>query len=301
MFSNFIDSRHLIEIPLLGKRFTRISDDGSKFSKLDRFLVLESFLNSWGDISVTSLDRRTSDHCPIILKDMNEDFGPKPFKIFDLWLECIDVELVIVDAWNKEIKGSRCDCVFRNKMKNVKEALREWSKHQYSNLDVELDTWKKTVENLEIKAEQNTLTDTELEEWLNARVKWLSKEKEKAEMLRQKARLNCIAEGDDNTSSFHSTIRRKNNSSNIRGLNLNGKWEEKPTVIKEEVHKYFSHIFENKQTTILDFESLNSPHFNTLDPTDVLMLEAPNHESELWNAIKDCEPSKAGLDRMASI
>nr|GEX37511.1 RNA-directed DNA polymerase, eukaryota [Tanacetum cinerariifolium] len=31
--------------------------------------------------------RKNSDHCPIVLKDMDLDFEPKPFRAFDLWLE----------------------------------------------------------------------------------------------------------------------------------------------------------------------------------------------------------------------
>ncbi|XP_071728919.1 uncharacterized protein [Rutidosis leptorrhynchoides] len=83
LFNKFIDENKLIDVPLIGKRFTTICENGQKFSKLDRFLVNDLFLQSWGDVAVTSLDRNTSDHCPILLKDGNNDFGPKPFKFFD--------------------------------------------------------------------------------------------------------------------------------------------------------------------------------------------------------------------------
>ncbi|XP_071704346.1 uncharacterized protein [Rutidosis leptorrhynchoides] len=99
MFNDFIENMELIEIPLIGKNFTRISDDGLKLSKLDRFLVSDSFLNLWGGISTFALDRNTSDHCPIILSDKNEDYGPKPFKVFNLWFEEKEVEKLITDTW----------------------------------------------------------------------------------------------------------------------------------------------------------------------------------------------------------
>ncbi|XP_071700174.1 uncharacterized protein [Rutidosis leptorrhynchoides] len=233
LFNNFIENRHLIEVPILGKRFTRINDDGMKFSKLDQFLVSENFLESWGDISVITLDRRTSDHCPLILRDKNNDFGPKPFRMFDIWLECEEVEKIIVDSWNKQNTCSRPDCVYRNKLKNVKTALREWSKLRYGDMDVEIDTWKQKVEELECKADSGSLTETERADWINARIKWLQKDKEKGAMLKQKARLKWMAEGDDNTAFFHSTIKRKNNHNNIRGLHLQGIWEENPSEIKK--------------------------------------------------------------------
>ncbi|XP_071727583.1 uncharacterized protein [Rutidosis leptorrhynchoides] len=50
VFNEFINDNGLIEISLVGKRFTRISDDDTQFSKLDRFLVRIRFF-SYGTIS----------------------------------------------------------------------------------------------------------------------------------------------------------------------------------------------------------------------------------------------------------
>ncbi|XP_071700036.1 uncharacterized protein [Rutidosis leptorrhynchoides] len=116
LFNNLIDDMQLIEIPMNGKKYTRISDDGVK---------------------------GRSDHCPLILKDGNVDFGPKPFKIFDIWMEHKDIEDVITFAWNKEVKGSMPDCIFRDKLKNVKNSLREWSKLQFGDIDKEIEAQKK--------------------------------------------------------------------------------------------------------------------------------------------------------------
>ncbi|XP_071730314.1 uncharacterized protein [Rutidosis leptorrhynchoides] len=151
VFNDFIDRNQLIEIPLLGKRFTRISDDGRKLSKLDRFLVNESFVQTWGHTSVIALDRRTSDHCPLILRDSNIDFGPKPFKLFNIWLENKDVEKIIVDAWNEQ------------------NALRTWSKYQYGTLDEEIENWQNITKEMEEKADSGSLNDDDRTSWINAR------------------------------------------------------------------------------------------------------------------------------------
>ncbi|XP_071694333.1 uncharacterized protein [Rutidosis leptorrhynchoides] len=100
-FNEFIARNNLIEIPINGKRFTRISDDGTKFSKLVRFLVNDKFISFWVDLSVVPLDCRDSDHCPLLLRDRVIDFGPKPFKIFDEWFKKDGVDKVILEAWNK--------------------------------------------------------------------------------------------------------------------------------------------------------------------------------------------------------
>ncbi|XP_071741078.1 uncharacterized protein [Rutidosis leptorrhynchoides] len=102
-FNDFITMNNLIEIPINGKRFTRISDDGTKFSKLDRFFVDDKYISHWNDLSVVALERRESDHCPLMLRDKIVDFGPKPFKIFDEWFKKEGVDQVIHDSWAKSV------------------------------------------------------------------------------------------------------------------------------------------------------------------------------------------------------
>ncbi|XP_071718081.1 uncharacterized protein [Rutidosis leptorrhynchoides] len=165
-FNDFIADNRLIDIPLGGRNFTRVSDDGIKFSKLDRFLVNENFHNLWSDLTAVVLDRHLSDHCPILLKDEDRNFGPKPFKLFDAWLDedvkqpnpkngmlQDGINQIISEAWNKcEQNTGRKDRLFRDKLKNVKNALRSWS-HKFNNLDGEIDELKLAANNLEIKAE----------------------------------------------------------------------------------------------------------------------------------------------------
>ncbi|XP_071699377.1 uncharacterized protein [Rutidosis leptorrhynchoides] len=86
LFNDFIKDNSLLDLPLGGRTYTRISDNGRKFSKLDRFLVSENLVLQWPNLNVMVLDKKHTDHCPLILQDGNVDFGPKPFKVFDEWL-----------------------------------------------------------------------------------------------------------------------------------------------------------------------------------------------------------------------
>ncbi|XP_071738724.1 uncharacterized protein [Rutidosis leptorrhynchoides] len=190
-FNEFIDRNNLIDILINGKRFTRISDDGMKFSKLDRFLINEMFLKLWEDLSVMALDRRESDHCLLVLRDKYIDFGPKHFKVFDEWFNKEGVERVIVDAWVNNVRGSKKDCNFRDKLKNVKFDLRAWSKTEFGSIDGEIKTLKEEVSVWENKAENGGLSDEDRVRWLDTRRKWIVKEKSKTNMLRQKARIRC--------------------------------------------------------------------------------------------------------------
>ncbi|XP_071708361.1 uncharacterized protein [Rutidosis leptorrhynchoides] len=98
MFNDFIDKSNLIEIPLGGLKFTRISDDGLKYSKLDRFLVSGACISMWVDLAACTLDRKHSDHCPIILKVCANNFGPRLTGVFNNWFEDVECEELIKDA-----------------------------------------------------------------------------------------------------------------------------------------------------------------------------------------------------------
>ncbi|GJW22019.1 reverse transcriptase domain, reverse transcriptase zinc-binding domain protein [Tanacetum coccineum] len=125
-----------------GKRYTRISDNGMKFSKLDRFLVSEGFHDRWPELSVVALDRKLSDHCPVMLRDKVVNFGPKPFRVFDIWFKERDVEDVVVRGWNKPVATSIPHRIFRDKLKNVKEELKKWSKEKFGRFDREVESFK---------------------------------------------------------------------------------------------------------------------------------------------------------------
>ncbi|XP_071714914.1 uncharacterized protein [Rutidosis leptorrhynchoides] len=168
-FNEVIEKHGLIDVPLGGRKFTRVSKDDRKMSKLDRFLVSNKFLALWSGIKVVPLDRDLSDHCPIVLSDGDINFGLKPFKLFDEWFRVEGVEKIIEQYWGEDLVGSRKDCVFRNKLKRLKGCLKEWSKGKFGNLEVDISNSKKEAMGLEIKAESGTLSDGEYVRWLESR------------------------------------------------------------------------------------------------------------------------------------
>lgn len=82
-FNNFVDRLEMVDIPMLGRSFTwSNSVEGERWSKIDRFLLhprwLEKFrFKLWG------LPRLVSDHCPLLLKDDERNWGPRPFRFLN--------------------------------------------------------------------------------------------------------------------------------------------------------------------------------------------------------------------------
>ncbi|XP_071727142.1 uncharacterized protein [Rutidosis leptorrhynchoides] len=169
-FNKFINSNNLTEIPLGGRCFTRVSEDGLQFSKVDRFLVSEQFILAWKNLSVVVMERTDSDHCPISLFDDIKDFCPKTIKIFDAWLDDNEVEKLIMSTWATTVPSSTLkDLILLNKLKQVKLVLKTWSNQKYSLLDLEIEANRNKAQTLEIKPESFILNDNELAEWKEAR------------------------------------------------------------------------------------------------------------------------------------
>ncbi|XP_071739600.1 uncharacterized protein [Rutidosis leptorrhynchoides] len=225
MFNDFIDASHLIEIPMGGIKFTRISDDGLKYSKIDRFLVSESCLATWNGISACTLDREYSDHCPVMLKNSDNDFGPRPTRNFNNWFD----------------DGKSDDLI--KELKKFKEVLKEKCNPEFNSLNVEIDTLLKEATKWDGLVGTRDLTYAEIASWLDSRKKWFQKDKEKAYILKQKARIKWVTDEDENSKYFHSCIKRRQNKNNIRGINSNGLWTENPGEIKAAAFTYFQNRF----------------------------------------------------------
>ncbi|GKB63319.1 hypothetical protein Tco_0919505 [Tanacetum coccineum] len=207
-FNDFIDITRLVEIPL-----------------------------------VVALDICLSDHCPIVIKDVDSNFGPRPFRVFNIWLEKPDIGQVVEGAWNKEVKSKRPDRRFRDKLKNVKEEFRKWSKERFGASKEKIEVLKKEAMRWELEAENRSLNEIERAQWLGARKLWMEKENEHSSMLLQKARVRWDVESDENSRFFHSYVKRRNSKSNIRGLMVNGLWCEDPNTIKMEIARHYKSLF----------------------------------------------------------
>ncbi|XP_071708445.1 uncharacterized protein [Rutidosis leptorrhynchoides] len=106
---------------------------------------------------VVALERKHSDHCPIIIKDDEKNFGPKPIKVFDEWLDIDGIEQVIIDSWNEDGGGGlRKDYCLRNKLKKTKSAIKIKSQHTLGNIDGEIKLIANNQELWILEGDENT-------------------------------------------------------------------------------------------------------------------------------------------------
>nr|KAJ0210606.1 hypothetical protein LSAT_V11C400161050 [Lactuca sativa] len=124
-----------------------------KLSKLDRFLVSEAIFDRFQALQVTVLDRKWSDHYPILIHDYKVDYGPTPFRFYNSWLVmggldgvcmgCSD-DFVVNHIWSKFV-------LFKNEMKFNKNRIRERhvrAKSTRKEKKLELVSRLKVIDNL---------------------------------------------------------------------------------------------------------------------------------------------------------
>ncbi|GKC25989.1 RNA-directed DNA polymerase, eukaryota [Tanacetum coccineum] len=94
-------------------------------SKLDRFLISESLINSCPNISVIALERFLSDHRPILMRESHYDYGPVPFRFFHYWFEIKGFDKFIEDSWKEAVVVEpNAMTKLMKKLKHLKEKIR---------------------------------------------------------------------------------------------------------------------------------------------------------------------------------
>ncbi|KAJ0780408.1 putative RNA-directed DNA polymerase [Helianthus annuus] len=272
-------------------KFTFSAADGSKQSKLDRFLVNSGFFNAWPEADVEAVSSFLSDHCAIILKTELANFGPKPFRIFDSWFDKPGFSEVVNSALNKDpgISGPS-DVRLMRKLGILRSELKNWRDEMLNKNSGVVSAALSDLESIQdFLAERNL---SEEEEWILIESKKVLKEEEerKSRDMRQRSRIKWAKEGDENTSFFHAMVNCRKASNSIHGLEVNGLWVSKPTLVKKEIYRFFKKKFEEDW---VDRPRLVCADIKRISEVDADFLDARFSKEEIKRAIFDCGDDRA--------
>ncbi|XP_019432100.1 PREDICTED: uncharacterized protein LOC109339150 [Lupinus angustifolius] len=102
-FDKWISDMEFLDLPLIGRKFSRFQPGGDCMSRLDRFLK-----------------------------------GPYPFKFNNAWIPQEGLAEVISKAWSKPMDGRWYAFTLKEKLKRVKAYLKQWSKERKK---LQVDWW----------------------------------------------------------------------------------------------------------------------------------------------------------------
>ncbi|PNX55418.1 cysteine-rich receptor-like protein kinase, partial [Trifolium pratense] len=203
-FGLFVDSMELVDIPVAGKKFSWFSADGKTMSRLDRFLLSEGFIAKGGISGQWIGNRDISDHCPISLICSNTDWGPKPFKFNNCWID-------------------------HPEFKNFVSLF--WGNLNVTDLNIENTVTELNVLE-DVIASGGTVSNACNLKEIN-QMFW-NQINRKESLLKQKSRVKWVQEGDSNSRFFHANIKGRRRRNQLGVLKKGQEWIQGVECIKKE-------------------------------------------------------------------
>lgn len=97
-YNNFIQENMLIHLPLCSLRSTWFKGDGVSMNRIDRFLLLEEWCLRWPNSLQIGLLRGVSDHYPLQLSVDEENWGPRPTRVWKCWQDMPGYKQFVVEV-----------------------------------------------------------------------------------------------------------------------------------------------------------------------------------------------------------
>ncbi|PNX71762.1 cysteine-rich receptor-like protein kinase, partial [Trifolium pratense] len=288
-FSQFIEDMEVVDIPVTGKKFSWFNAEGTVMSRLDRFLLSEGFIERGGISNQWIGDRDISDHCPVWLVCSKLNWGPKPFKFNNCWLEHPNFIPFVTETWKKmQIKGKKA-FVLKEKLKLLKESLKVWNKEVFGLIDLNID---KTVKELNEVEELNANGDGDPTIFKSKELvkKFWEQIQHKESLLHQKSRTKWIQEGDANSRFFHASIKARRRRNQLVMLKKGAEWIQGVENIKKEAKDHFSKHFSEEWNNRPFLQGID---FNMLSSDDNDFLLKPFEEEEVKEIIVNCDGNKS--------
>lgn len=174
------------------------------------------------------------------MKSIN--WGPKPFRIFNVWLQQDSLLKSLKDNLKLEEDGNIVD--MQNMLKKVKMQIIKWNKEINGSIFQKIE---RNEERLSLAEEENKVRD------------FLNNIKEKMEdlylvrdkMLGQKAGIQWLKEGDRNAKFFHQVIQRRRARNKISIIKFQGVECVTPDRIKDAFFQHYLNFFKKKQGNLL--------------------------------------------------
>jgi hypothetical protein len=134
-FNSIVSRLGIIEIPLKGRSFTWSNMQSDPLLvQLDWCFTSISWTAAFSNTLLVPLAKTTSDHIPCVAHIGSSIPKANIFGFENYWMELAGFTEVVSNAWNKEIRTVSSAARIVAKFKNVRYALKKWSKST-SNLN----------------------------------------------------------------------------------------------------------------------------------------------------------------------
>ncbi|KAJ9556808.1 hypothetical protein OSB04_011422 [Centaurea solstitialis] len=221
------------------------------------------------------------------------DFGAVPFKFFNSWLLSNSLANVVSQCWadSGQFNQNQSDILnlFR-KLKNTKKAIKIWRKSVSEDNRKFSEDIKKKLNVLETLEEVvGLLSEERVEKDLFLKNLRELEERELLD-LKQKAKVNWLKQGDENSRFFHTMVNARRRKNRMHGLSINGVWSNEPSSLKSHVFDFFLNKYKECSDVNLKFRS---SQLRKISDSQKLSLVAPISEEKIKGAVWSCGGEKS--------
>ncbi|KAL2895084.1 hypothetical protein RDABS01_010993 [Bienertia sinuspersici] len=269
--------------------------EGRVYSKLDRIMANNEWVNLFSTAQAVFLPAGISDHRPGVVVGNNEvGKGKKPFKYFNMWSSAPDYKDRIKRGWSKEYQG----CLmfqFRQKLKAIKKELKELNKTQFSNIQLETEDALKALLQIQRELQENPSNKELCSKERRVTEHYKKKNHCYVQFLQQKARIKWLQEGDDNTAVFHRSLRAQRLRSNLYSIyNMQGQLQRDPESVSQAFLDYYEQLIGKsdeggRQQVVMEVIEIG-PRLNSVQQDRLI---APFTSVDVKKAIFSIDGSKA--------
>lgn len=149
-FNQLIDGNFLIDLPLRCHSYTWYRGDRRSMSRIDRFLLSESWCLTWPNCVQMASSRGLSDHCSLQLSIDVENWGPRSLRMLKRWENFPGYKIFVRDKWNSFSVEGWGGYLLKEKLKLFKLALKEWHQQHSQNLPAKIKSLKDKITTIDM-------------------------------------------------------------------------------------------------------------------------------------------------------
>ena len=171
---------------------------------------------------VRALKREFSYHAPLCLSLIDKNFGPKPFRWFNSWLDRPGCEEVILSGLLGWSNSGPADLNLIRKLGSLRCKLKAWINDLRIKENEDVKRLNLEKEDMERLMEHKELDEAELWVWVECKKSLQEIDSFRHRDMRQKSRVKWASLGDENTSFFHSVVNGRKARNALPGLEVRG-------------------------------------------------------------------------------
>ncbi|XP_070040163.1 uncharacterized protein LOC142177349 [Nicotiana tabacum] len=226
------------------------------WKRLDMMVYNSQWYELYGRTTVTHPANTYSDHVPLLIQfSFIKKVNVRYFNFLNFWPDHEDFSNVVKSIWEEDIQGNPLWSLYQ-KLKRTASKLSSWSREAYGDIHEEPRRLEREISNLEMIL-MNDNSGGNRTKLYKSKAEYIRYLKIQDFILRQKARVKWLSEGDSNTSYFHNVIKDKRRKLGINKIqNEYLQWVEGTKEVSEVASRYFQGIFSQKPE-YNDYSKLN--------------------------------------------